>query len=452
MKTVKIQVGGTPPRTADTITSTPPSRPTVKVTVTARPVVKVAPPPPAAERSTAVICDRTTLPVAEVVNRDHSPFDVYIGRGSPYGNPFTHINSNVPGVIVVPTKGDAIRRYRAWLLGTEHEPTKYGWTPPSRDKVLALRGKRLGCHCKPDDCHGDVLVELIEMDDQQALENAEATLLEDGDAVQFLRWAGSKRDVAAELVKLVLDHLAPGRTYYEPFLGAGAVALALPRGTRMTLGDFCRPLAGVWWWLKRNAGRLAEAIPPAFRNDEETYYQLREQFNTLKFSTDDPLPSALFVWLNHTNYNGIYRENKDGGYNVPWGKRKKIALPSELQLRRVGEHLRTAEIMVGADFAETLRGVGKGDVVFLDPPYDETFSDYNAGGFGPDEQERLAAIALSCAKRGAFVMQTNADTERVRNLYGSSPWRITAVDERRTIAADPGKRAKAACVLITNAP
>jgi DNA adenine methylase len=472
VKTVTVNVGGAKP-------AAPVARvvQVAQVAAVAR-VVRVASP---VKAPSCPVPDPNTMPAHErpvstflacaseattVVNRKNNlPYDVYIGRGSPYGNPFTHVESDTPGVIRVATREEAIRRYRGWLLGTEKEPAKYGWTPPDRDKVLALKGKVLGCYCKPLDCHGDVLVALIEEHDRQVDENQlvgferqpepelePLTGEDDGKPAPFLRWVGGKRLVAADLAARILDRLAPGGAYFEPFLGSGAVALALPRGTRMVLGDFSAPLGGLWWWLKRNAGRLAEAIPPAFYNTEERYYEHRDLFNAGKFNVDDPTPSALFLWLNHTNYNGVYRENKNGGYNVPFGKRKTISLPSELQLRRVGEHLRTAQIMVGTDFAETVRGATRGDVVFLDPPYDGTFDDYTAGGFGADGQTRLAQVMEALVCRGVHVLMTNADTPRIRELYGAAPWTIEDVAERRSVAADSDNRKDAKCVLVIGTP
>lgn len=265
----------------------------------------------------------------------------------------------------------------------------------------------------------------------------------------FVRWAGSKRWCAERLAALVDDVLAPGRRYFEPFLGSGAVALALRGGNRQVLGDFCVPLAGLWWWIRRDAAQLAAAIDTSWENTNDGYYYVRHVFNEKgHFSTKDPTPSARMLWLNHTSFNGLYRENSSGGYNVPWGKRKSILVPSSDRLIAISDRLWNSTVQIGSDFGETLRTVARGDAVFADPPYDETFSDYNAGGFGPAEQERLAKTLDRCRLDGAHVFMTNSDTPRIRALYPEANWVVEPLEEPRSVAADGAKRQNVMCLLV----
>ncbi|HEX7095343.1 MAG TPA: Dam family site-specific DNA-(adenine-N6)-methyltransferase [Acidimicrobiales bacterium] len=450
---------------------------------------------------------------ATVVNRNTEPFDVYIGRGSPFGNPYSHVASQ-HRTIVVATRDEAIRRYKRWLLGEE---TVAWMRPPTRDQVLALRGKRLGCYCRPLSCHGDVLVELIEEHDAHVAENeadaqpapavettgvsaqgvrrrdghglafddeerlaVEASVrlreaaerraiaaappddaapdveadADDGATVlsPFLKWVGGKRWAIDLLVPRIAAALVPGATYVEPFLGAGAIALAMPAGTPMELGDYCAPLMGLWWWIKHDVERLVEVIPPGLR-DELRYYETRARFNARMFDVEDPLPSALFLWLNFMCFNGVYRENAAGEFNVPFGKgRKVVRLPNERQLRRVHEHLQSAKLYIGADFSFTVQCAEDGDVLFADPPYDGVFTDYTADGFGPGEQRRLAESLELARRRGVTILETNADTPLIRELYAGDGWTIENLEEPRAVAAKGTSRTKAACVLITGTP
>jgi DNA adenine methylase len=266
----------------------------------------------------------------------------------------------------------------------------------------------------------------------------------------FVKWAGGKRWAADTLAALIDPLLAiTGGRYFEPFLGGGAVALALRSGNAQTLGDFCAPLTGLWWWLRRDAAALVDAIDLSWDNTKDGYYYIRHQFNEHgHFSAKDPTPSARMLWLNHSCFNGLYRENADGGFNVPWGKRKSIAIPSRERLIAIQDRLWNTSIQIGQDFAETLRRVREGDVVFADPPYDGTFADYTSAGFGPPEQERLAGVLDGCRRVGATVLMTNSDTPRIRSLYPEKDWIVKPLVEPRSVAADSDKRQDVVCLLV----
>lgn len=440
-----------------------------------------------------------------VVNKDHGePYDVYIGRGSIFGNPYTHVRSQ-HRTIAVSSRDEAIARYKRWVLGLESVAFA---TRPTRDQVLALRGKRLGCHCKPENCHGDVLVELIAEHDRHVEENNAEEALSGSDHVHHrgadvgstdgdpavgtgsvfapegedragvhddrgragyaddeqghqdeeddaleppLKWVGGKRWAAKHLAGLVMQRLTIGARYIEPFFGSGAVALALPTGTKMLLSDLCAPLMGLWWWIKNRPKDLDFAMG-SFEEDwtinEENYYRIRDAFNALPFSTKDPLPAARFLWLNKTSYNGVYRENKAGKYNVPWGKKMTVNLPSFEHIEALSHHLESAQILMGVDFEAALRQARPGDVVFVDPPYDGVYDDYLAGGFGVEGQVRLARVLDQLVGRGVHVFMTNNDTDRIRELYNG--WDIEPFEEPRTISCKATSRTKAPCLLVSS--
>jgi len=275
-----------------------------------------------------------------------------------------------------------------------------------------------------------------------------------------LRWVGSKRWAAERLAALIALRLKPQTgVYYEPFLGAGAVALALPFQTPMILSDLCPALAGLWIWIKRDPGALHRCLQQNWRNDEVTYYAIRDVFNEDHYSATDPLPSARMLWLNAAGFNGLYRENKSGQYNTPFGHRKTISLPTLEELTAISAHLQRTTIEV-ADFADALQDVQPGDVIYCDPPYDvdsedpsvttPTFVAYTKSGFAAAEQADLARVLTAQRTAGAFVITTNADTPLVRELYPSRYWLLEMIEEPRRVAADPKKRVSASCLIITS--
>jgi DNA adenine methylase len=274
------------------------------------------------------------------------------------------------------------------------------------------------------------------------------------------KWVGGKRWIAPRLAELITMRLGAGGTYYEPFVGAGAVALAFSslgsQAPRMVLSDLCVPLAGLWSWIQADPARLFRAISPSWKNTEAFYYALRENFNANHYSNTDPTPSARFLWLNAAGFNGMYRENTEGKLNIPYGKRTTLTLPAQDDLLTVSTLLAETEIRIGVDFEDGLAGATKGDVVFSDPPYDVAptdeakFTAYTKSGFGQDQQARLARVHDQMRRSGVFVITTNADTVLIRDLYPERYWCVEPVSERRSIAADAEKRVEAECLVITS--
>lgn len=274
--------------------------------------------------------------------------------------------------------------------------------------------------------------------------------------VPFLKWAGGKREQAEAIAAWCTARLGPGGRYIEPCLGGGAVALAMPRGTPMILGDANEALGYLWWWIQQRPAAIAEiaaglgAVKGEGCNTETGYYDVRRAFNTCKLDAEDPTPSARFLWLVHACFNALYRENSLGGFNVPWGKRARVVLPDAAALIAISEHLQTAQIYPGWDFADLIAMAQPGDVVYVDPPYDAdltAFTTYVAKAFDPREQERLADVIWAAIGRGVAVMTSNADTERVRKLYNGLT--VETIEEPRSIAARADKRKSAPCVRIS---
>lgn len=251
----------------------------------------------------------------------------------------------------------------------------------------------------------------------------------------FLRWAGSKQRLLPHLVPLLPAEF--GR-YYEPFLGAGALFFLLtPR--RASLGDSCSELVDTYKAVRDGPSHVLRFLHGMDPMDSELFYALRGDPSPGRFKR-----AAEFMFLNRSAWNGLYRVNSKGQFNVPYGAPRTsfIIEPSELHacsklLRRSGVTLRAT------DFEETLHHAGRGDLVFLDPPYvtrhnDNGFVDYNRNLFSWKDQERLASAARQLGRLGATVIVTNAHHKDLVTLYRG--FDVVQVDRSSTLASDSTRR------------
>ena len=280
----------------------------------------------------------------------------------------------------------------------------------------------------------------------------------------IVRWAGSKRQLLPTLLP-ILDGALAARDqplYLEPFLGGGAVALNLPADVPKILADLCEPLMVAWREVRHRPCQVARDLAAMGRGGEADYYRVRGRFNSRLRSRDDSTEhiAAEFLYLNRTSFNGLWRVNAQGLYNVPWGKREKDMI-GEAQLVAAAERLpaptwtprarlpTSGAFLCSGDGIDLLGGyldAPRPMVVYADSPYDGTFDGYGVGGFDADDQRNLAEVLRAFADRGHAVVATNADTLLVRDLYAWADLRST--DEERRISAD-GNRDRAACVIIT---
>lgn len=279
-------------------------------------------------------------------------------------------------------------------------------------------------------------------------------------AVPVLKWAGGKSWLVPKLAPSIQEALAGGGRYIEPFLGGASMALALAPA-KAILSDVVQPLIEFYKMLRENPGEVAWELSALgiMGVDEENYYRVRDM------RPERPVQrAARFLFLNRLSYNGLYRENKKGEFNVPYGGavyRKSMIgrsardamdslFPNKEKLHKIGAALAGAELNAG-DFEAGVVTADRGDVVFADPPYDDSFNGYSKTGFGLRDQERLSEELYLAHYRGARVYICNADTENVRRWYSWAT--IIPVKEQRRISAPKAEsRARAACVLITNHP
>lgn len=260
----------------------------------------------------------------------------------------------------------------------------------------------------------------------------------------FLRWAGSKRAVARHIV----EHLPRSfGTYWEPFLGSGALFFLL-QPDRAVLGDACEPLMETYRAVRDSPDDVLEHIG-GFVVSREAYYEVRAQE-----PRDPARAAARFLYLNRTAFNGLYRVNGRGVFNVPYGRPKSATLVDDDNLRACSALLGRAGVSLSVgDFEATLDGVRSGDFVYLDPPYvtshnDNGFIDYNQRLFSWDDQVRLARSARDLGRQGAYVVVSNADHGAVAELYeGFTRIRI---ERSSTLASDRNSRRRVTEALFVS--
>lgn len=259
-----------------------------------------------------------------------------------------------------------------------------------------------------------------------------------------VKWAGGKGQLLPQLAPLFPKGFG---TYHEPFVGGGAVFFhLLPE--RAVLIDNNPDLINFYLVVR---DRLEELLAHArgHRNEKEYYYQVR----ALDPETLGPVERASrFLFLNKTAYNGLWRVNKQGKHNVPFGRYKNPKIVDEENLRRVRAALQKAEILLG-DFSLVLEYARPGDFVYFDPPYNPlsdtaNFAEYTMEGFGPEDQERLCRVFRELDRRGCFLMLSNSDSALIWQLYEG--FDIRRVWAKRAINSRPEGRGPIAELVIRN--
>jgi DNA adenine methylase len=261
-----------------------------------------------------------------------------------------------------------------------------------------------------------------------------------------LRWAGGKRWLLAKVAELVAHQEIS--VYHEPFLGGASIFLGLDGIQQAYLRDANKELIATYRAIKARPVRVAKLVCE-FSNDKDTYYRVRESAPNGRFEK-----AARFIYLNHTSFNGIYRVNLKGVYNVPFGSRPNPQIPTAEHLKRVAERLANATLEVG-DFADCLKDVKKGHLVFLDPPYtvahnDNGFIKYNHKLFSFEDQKRLSKLIDEIKKKGAYYILANACHESIAKLFTRKWNSRTETSRRNAIGGNGAERGSATEYLFTN--
>jgi DNA adenine methylase len=233
----------------------------------------------------------------------------------------------------------------------------------------------------------------------------------------LLRWVGGKQRLVSTLLA-ALPASASSFVYREPFLGAGSLFFAL-RPSKAILSDSNGHLIECYRSVRSRPDLVAAYLKRhASKSSREYYYQVRSDYNELGPSVAQ---AARFIYLNQTCFNGVFRVNMHGQYNVPYGLKERPHIPSAESLFAASAALKRAELLA-CDFEGAVASAEKGDLIYLDPPYPPLngtsfFTHYTSDRFGEKDQVRLAQSTHAAAARGCLVMMTNADTRRIRGLY-----------------------------------
>ena len=265
----------------------------------------------------------------------------------------------------------------------------------------------------------------------------------------FLKWAGGKSRLLNELVsRAPRDYVR----YFEPFLGGGALFFRLqPRAA--VLSDINAEMVACYSAVKRHPEKVIRALERhESQHDEAYYYTMRHGWNHSRAGLDLIERAAAFIYFNKTCYNGLWRVNASGEFNVPIGRYVRPAIVNAEALRAASQALGKAKLR-NAPFEQVLDEAEAGDFVYFDPPYHPVsatacFTSYTAQRFDMFDQERLAEIFRELDQRGCAVMLSNSDTPFIRRLYAG--YRVHRVYCNRAINSKAAERAAVPEVIVTN--
>jgi DNA adenine methylase len=267
----------------------------------------------------------------------------------------------------------------------------------------------------------------------------------------LVKWAGGKKQLLEQFKSFFPEKI---ERYFEPFVGGGAVAFFLlknnPEIQKIYLSDINEELITTYNVVKNNLDDLIALLKEyKIKHNKEFYYKIRgediKKLNLIQIA-------ARFIYLNRTCFNGLYRVNSKGKFNVPIGSYKNPGICNEEDLRVISSFLQKDDIKVN-QFFNAVKEAKKGDFIYFDPPYyplkkGKSFTTYTSGNFLEKEQEQLAEVFKELDKRGCKVMLSNSDTEFIKNLY--KDYNLHFVKATRMINCDATKRGKINELVVTN--
>lgn len=268
----------------------------------------------------------------------------------------------------------------------------------------------------------------------------------------FLKWAGGKTQLADALLErmpLVFN------TYHEPFIGSGAVFFRLYREKKIKhaiLSDLNAELIDTYLAVRDCVSDVIKVLSE-FPHKEKFYYDIRAKD---PWKLNLPERAARMIYLNKTGYNGLYRVNRQGMFNVPFGRYKSPKYLDKDNLLAVSRALQNVDILC-TSFETVLERANPGDWIYFDPPYvplsqTSNFTSYHANGFGLRDQERLRDVCIELSRNNVYITLSNSDTDIIRDLYGSAYFVIDKVLANRAINCNGAKRGKITELIVTNYP
>lgn len=259
----------------------------------------------------------------------------------------------------------------------------------------------------------------------------------------FVKWAGGKRQLIPQIRERMPKKYA---NYYEPFVGGGAVIFDLLPANAL-INDINKALINTYRQICDIPENFIEAVDKLDKempeDGKEYYYSLRERYNDKLMKSEYDLELAsLFVFINKHCFNGLYRVNGKGLFNVPYNNSRRTSIDEEI-IMETSKYLKGVTIIDG-DFEEACKNAKKGDFVFLDSPYaplnPTSFESYTKEGFDVESHKRLSRLYDNLTDRGCYCMLTNHNTQLINDLYGNKGYKIEVVSVKRMINSDASNR------------
>lgn len=258
----------------------------------------------------------------------------------------------------------------------------------------------------------------------------------------FLRWAGGKRWLINNIKKIIPTDF---NNYYEPFLGAGSLFFSL-KPNKAYLSDINEELILTYFGIKKNYRAVTKYLNQ-YKNNKTNYYRIRDSS-----PKSDYEKAARLIYLNKTCWNGLYRVNNNGKFNVPYGFKKNISIYDVNNLKIVSDSLKNVELK-NCDFEVSLKNCKKKDLIYIDPPYtvahqNNGFIKYNAKIFSWKDQERLAKVVNQLNEEGCYIILSNSYHESLIKLYKN--FNLQKYSRKSLISANADSRKKIYELLVTN--
>ena len=259
----------------------------------------------------------------------------------------------------------------------------------------------------------------------------------------FVKWAGGKRQLIPQIRERMPEKY---NDYYEPFVGGGAVIFDLLPANAL-INDIIKALINTYITICNEPDAFLKEVNrldnDMWEDGKKYYYSIREHYNDkLMRSEYDVELAALFVFINKHCFNGLYRVNGKGLFNVPYNNSRRVSVDEDVIIA-TSEYLRGVTIIDG-DFEQACKNAKKGDFVFIDSPYaplnPTSFESYTKEGFDIESHRRLARLYDELTKRGCYCMLTNHNTELINDLYGNKGYTIDVVSVKRMINSDASNR------------
>ena len=268
----------------------------------------------------------------------------------------------------------------------------------------------------------------------------------------FIKWAGGKKQLLEKLMDRMPENY---NNYYEPFIGGGALMFGV-QPVNATLSDINEQLVNAYNQIKANADELIALVHnfDSVECNKEHYFDMRSKYNQKIIDHAlDVECAAMLIWINKHCFNGLYRVNLKGLFNVPYNNKTAGASIVDENIKNIERLLNENNInIIHSDFEKTCENVKKGDFVYFDSPYvpespTASFTTYTKGGFNEKEHIRLAELYKTLDQKGAYLMLSNNNVEWVHELYHG--FNIEEIDARRNVNRN-GKDRKGKEVIITN--